>query len=82
MFLKNYVFEKSGLKTRLGTILGRFRSPKGVLLGGLLGVLEVDLQLNFSGGPSSCCLGIAFGVLGGHFGINFEAFSTTVVTAN
>jgi len=29
---------KSGLKTRLGTILGRFGSPKGVVLGGLLGL--------------------------------------------
>ena len=36
--MKNDVFEKSGLKTRLGAILGRLGSPKGVVLGGLLGL--------------------------------------------
>ena len=35
--MKNDVFEKSGLKTRLGAILGRLGSPKGVVLGGLWG---------------------------------------------
>ena len=35
--MKFDVFEKSGLKTRLGTILGRFGSPKGVVLGGQKG---------------------------------------------
>ena len=69
----------------LGGLLGASWGP----LGGLLGVLQVDLQfniilegLNLLGGPSWYCLRLAFGVLGCHFGINFEAFSSTVVTTN
>ena len=37
LFLKNMFWKKSGVKTRLGTILGRFGSPKGVVLGGQKG---------------------------------------------
>ena len=36
-FEKSTFSKKSGVKTRLGTILGRFGSPKGVVLGGLWG---------------------------------------------
>ena len=69
----------------LGGLLGASWGP----LGGLLGVLEVELKLNiileglnFAEGPSWSRLGVDFWVFWGHFGVPFEAFSSTVVTAN
>ena len=51
-------------------------------------LLEVDLTLNiileglnFSGGPSWSRLGVDFGVFGDCFGVIFEGFQATVVTA-
>ena len=38
VFQKSTFLQKSCLKTRLGPILGRFGSPKGVVLGDLLGI--------------------------------------------
>ena len=38
--------------------------------------LEIVLRgFHFPKGPSWCCVGDVFWVLGGHFGINFQAFS-------
>ena len=78
----------SGFLGPLGGLPGASWRPLGGLLGaswgllgGLLGVLEVDLKLNiileglnFAGGPPWCCLGVALGVLGGHFGLILRFF--------
>ena len=69
----------------LWDVLGAFWRLVGGLLdvfwrsfGGLKCKIKLEIVLrgfHFPKGPSWCCVGDVFWVLGGHFGINFQAFS-------